>query len=305
MALASSPLDTQSLPGMALGALAFALMTGLDVIFKLMAMGHPAHQIIFANGCFALIPIFGWAMATGGLGRLRTVHPVHHGIRGIIAVLAAFSAIFAYSRLPLANFYAIVFTGPLIVTLLSAVFLKEPIDRERWIAIGGGFFGVLVVTHFFGGLSNVSPTVDVTAGRIAAFISVFCYALSVIIVRRMRLGESNVAFSLYGHLAAIIIGGAILALYGGPPLSPSDISLLALSGFLGGAATICLMTAYQRAPVALVAPFQYTQIVWGALAGYLLWGRVPDIYLVVGAVIVAACGLFVIYRETHTKEARL
>ncbi|MDX2027960.1 MAG: DMT family transporter [Alphaproteobacteria bacterium] len=303
MALASSPPDYKSVPGMAMGAIAFALMTALDVVFKLMAEGHPAHQIIFVNGCFALIPIFGWALLTGGLHRLHTTHPVHHAFRGVIAVAAAFSAIYAYSRLPLANFYAIVFTGPLIVTLLSAIFLKEAIDRERWIAIGGGFFGVLIVTHFFGDLPNAPPTIDVTAGRIAAFISVFCYALSVIIVRRMRLGESNVSFSLYGHLAAISIGGAILFVQGGPALSPDDIAHLALSGFLGGTATICLMTAYQRAPVALVAPFQYTQIIWGALAGYMLWGRVPDIYLIVGAVIVAACGLFVIYRETHAKEA--
>jgi len=79
---------------------------------------------------------------------------------------------------------------------------------------------------------------------------------------------------------------------------------LALSGFLAGLSSICLMTAYHRSPVAVVAPFQYTQIFWGALAGWLLWRQVPDGHLVAGAVIVAASGLYVIYREIKVADVR-
>jgi len=78
---------------------------------------------------------------------------------------------------------------------------------------------------------------------------------------------------------------------------------LAMSGMLAGIATICLMTAYHRTPVSLVAPFQYTQIIWGAIAGYVLWAHRPDARLVLGAVVVAACGLFVIYREMRVKDS--
>jgi drug/metabolite transporter (DMT)-like permease len=81
-----------------------------------------------------------------------------------------------------------------------------------------------------------------------------------------------------------------------------DLLHLSLSGTLAGIASICLMTAYHRTPVALVAPFQYTQIVWGALTGYLLWRQVPDLNLVLGATVVASSGLYVIYREMKFKD---
>lgn len=300
MALASSSPEHSSLSGMMLGAVAFALMTSSDVIFKLMAENHPAHQILLVNGCFALIPVLSWAMMTGGLSRLRTTHPVQHFVRGSVSVLSAFAAIYAYSRLPLTDFYAIVFAGPLIVTALSAFWLGEKVDRMRWMAIAAGFAGILIVTNPFGdGAHNAAGT----AGRIAAFVSIFCYSLSVIMIRRMRLGESSLAFTFYGYLASTVIGGTLFLLNGGPALHGGDIAHLALSGTLAGIATICLLTAYHRTPVALVAPFQYTQIIWGALAGYMLWGYIPGGHLIAGAAVVAACGLFIIYQEMRAKDA--
>jgi drug/metabolite transporter (DMT)-like permease len=119
----------------------------------------------------------------------------------------------------------------------------------------------------------------------------------------MRLGETNVAFSFYGYIAALFIGGALYALRGAPPLALADIGYLMLSGTLAGISSICLMTAYHRTPVALVAPFQYTQIIWGAIAGYLIWRHVPDANLLMGALIVAGSGMFVIYREFKARAA--
>src|ERR1700732_4828801 len=122
MAFGSSGIS-RSLPanlsGMLLAAAAFALLTSVDTIFKLMTAGHPAYQILLINGSFAVIPIITAALLTGGVGRLHTDRPLLHLVRGSVSVASAFFAIYAYSRLPLANFYAIVFTGPLIVTALS------------------------------------------------------------------------------------------------------------------------------------------------------------------------------------------
>jgi len=120
----------------------------------------------------------------------------------------------------------------------------------------------------------------------------------------MRLGESNLAFSFFGYVASLLIGGGMLLLGGGSALQAGDFAHLALSGTLAGISSICLMTAYQRSPVALVAPFQYTQIFWGALAGWLLWAEMPGRRLMAGAAIVAMSGLFVIYREMRILENR-
>lgn len=302
MILSTNAQQHSTLSGMILAAVAFALLTSVDTIFKVVSLHHhPAHQILLVNACFALVPIIAWSKLTGGLAQLRTVRLTQHLARGSTSVLSAFAAIYAYSRLPLTNFYAIVFMGPLLVTVLSVFWLGEKIDWIRWTAIAIGLFGVMIVTHFFG-LSETQSVADNLQGRIAALLSVFCYALSVVTIRRMRLGETNLTFSFYGYIAALIIGGVLYFFQGGPELSLKDIFHLAISGTLAGIASLCLMTAYHRTPAALVAPFQYTQIIWGAITGFLLWRHIPELNLFLGAAVVAASGMFVIYQEMKVKE---
>lgn len=297
---------SHSLAGMILAAFSFALLTLVDTLFKIVATGHPTYQILVTNGCFALIPILIWTFYTGGLKRLHTTRLAQHLLRGSISVASAFAAVYAYSRLPLTDFYAIVFAGPLLVTTMSSIFLGEMIGRRRWIAIFAGFLGVLVVTNPLQHLGEqvAMPDRELLFGQIAAFVSVFCYSLSVIMIRHMRTGETNLTFSLYGYIASITISSCLwlFHLQDAPPsMGLMDVGHLALSGLLAGTASICLMTAYHRTPVSLVAPFQYTQIIWAAIVGYFLWSSFPDINLVVGAILVAASGLFVIYSEVRPK----
>ncbi len=296
----SVPSESHALSGMTLAAVAFALFTSVDTIFKLMAGGHPAGQILLVNGCFALFPVLGWTFLNGGLTRLRTVRFGQHLARGCASVMSSFAAIYAYSRLPLTDFYAIVFAGPLIVTALSAFWLGEKVEVARWLAIIAGFAGILIVANPFQLASLHSA--GASAGRFAALVSIFCYALSVVMIRRMRVGESSMTFAFYSYVVGIAVGGAVVLLRGAPTLHVEDVLHLALSGTLAGIANICLMTAYHRTPVALVAPFQYTQIIWGAVAGYFLWAHIPDIRLITGAVVVSASGLFVIYREVRARD---
>ena len=287
------------LAGMVLAALSFALMTASDTIFKLMAAGHPAYQILFINGGFSIFPIAGWALLTGGLQRLHTEKPFLHLARGTVGVLSTYCAIYAYSRLSLAHFYAIMFSGPLLITALSVFWLEEKIDRRRWLAIAAGFAGILLVTR---PASLLLHDKESLMGQCAAFLSVACYALSVVMIRRMRFGESNLAFSFYGFVASAAISATLLVVHGTPVLEPGDFFRLALSGLLSGMASICLMTAYHRSPVITVAPFQYTQIIWGALAGWLLWHQWPSQRLIIGAVIIAMSGIFLIYCEVQFAE---
>lgn len=309
MALSLPALGRSSLSGMALAATAFALLTSVDAIFKLVAAGgHPTYQILLVNACFALMPILVWTLATGGLRRLATARLPQHLARGATSVLSAFAAIYAYSRLPLTDFYAIVFAGPLVVTAMAAFWLGETIEPARWAAIALGFIGIVIVTSpqpltllTPQGAAPNPQQAAATLGRFAAFVSVFCYALSVITIRRMRVFETNMSFSFYGYLSSALIGATLCLLHDVPPLAATDIARLALSGTMGGISSICMMTAYHRTPVALVAPFQYTQIIWGALAGYIIWQHVPSRHLLAGSAIVAASGLYVIYCEMKEK----
>jgi drug/metabolite transporter (DMT)-like permease len=299
--------------GMMLAALSFALSTAIDTIFKLISAGHPASQIILVNALFALLPVLGMAYLNGGLKRLHTARAAQHMARGIASVLSTLAAIYAYTRLPLTDFYAIVFAGPLLVTAMSAFWLGEKVEPSRWLAIIVGFAGIILVVNPFATTPAHPATIEdaaaltaaahlATIGRFAAFISVFCYGLSVVMIRRMRVGESNLTFALYTYIASIVIGGTLMLIHGAPILHGGEIALLAFSGTLAGFASIALMTAYHRSPVALVAPFQYTQIIWGAVSGYFIWHQLPGLNLIEGAVIVAASGLFVIYREVTARS---
>lgn len=296
---------------MVLAAAAFALLSSVDVIFKLLATGgHPACQILFINGLFALVPIFLWSMATGGFKRLVTTKLPLHLARGVTSAVSAFAAIYAYSRLPLTDFYGIVFAGPLVVTAMGAFWLGEKIEATRWYAIAVGFMGILVVVNPLASpLLHVRHTPLVAEesaamlGRFAAFISVFCYALSVIMIRRMRTDETNMSFAFYGYVASLLVSAGLCMTRDLPFLSSHDIWHLALAGSLAGMASICMMTAYHRTPVALVAPFQYTQIIWGALAGYLIWRHTPSHHLMLGSAIVATSGIYVIRREMSAKAS--
>lgn len=227
-----------------------------------------------------------------------------------MSVFSAFAGIYAYSRLPLTDYYAIVFAGPLIIAIMGAFWLGEKIETARWYAILIGFCGVLVVVNPLNSPLFKSQPLDAhqsiaMLGRFAAFVSIFCYSLSVITIRRMRDKETNASFAFYGYLSALIICGVLSGTHNLPDLTYRDIAHLALSGTLGGLSSICMMTAYHRTPVALVAPFQYTQIIWGALAGFLIWQHVPSHHLMLGAAIVAVSGIYVIYREMREKTPHL
>jgi drug/metabolite transporter (DMT)-like permease len=301
MALNAPHIGSRDLSGIALAATAFAFSTSADTIFKLLSTAHPAYQLLAVNGLFALLPIFICAYMSGGASQLATTRPLLHLIRACAGVMSSLAAIYAYERLPLTDFYAIVFAGPLLVTVLSAFWLGEKVDAARWCAIGAGFSGILVVANPFQHGAGEAGA-EAMIGRISAFASVFCYALSVIMVRRMRIGESSLTFSFFGYMVAIAGGMLLWLMRDTPSFNAGEVVQLAVSGTLGGIGSVCLMEAYHRAPVALVAPFQYTQIFWGAVASYFVWHLLPDQSLVIGATIVAASGMFVLYRDMRGKN---
>ena len=292
---------SKDLSGLVLAAAGFGLLTGCDVVLKWLAADHSKYQLLAVNSLFAAIAILSYAALTGGVARLSTRRLGMHMVRATAGALSMLAGIYAYTRLSLTDFYAIIFAGPLLVTGLSAVFLKEKVERARWVAIGVGFMGVLIVANPFQ-TEGVPEGSEILIGRCCAFVSVFCYALSVLMVRHMRGGEVSMSFSFYGHMLTIICGGLLWFLRDTSALSLGDIADLALSGMLSGFGSLCLMEAYHRAPVALVAPFQYTQILWGAIASYMLWDLVPGYSLVLGASIVAVSGLVLLYREIQQKN---
>jgi len=289
VASSALPAATPIGAGIGLGALAFALFTAMDTMIKWLSAGYPVHELVFTNALFSLVPVGLVSLRRGGIARLRTRRLQLHVLRGLCGLAGGLLAFYAYSQLPLADAYSIIFATPLLITALSVPILGEQVGWRRWSAVGIGFLGVLIMLQ--PGAAPIGP------GSIAALAAACCSAFSILLVRKLSTTESTAAIALYSNLTVVVAMGALLPFGMTVPNLP-DFLLMAASGLVGGTALLVLIAAYRRAPAALVAPFQYSQMVWAIAIGFLIWRDVPDPAKLLGAAIVAASGLFILYRET-------
>jgi drug/metabolite transporter (DMT)-like permease len=275
--------------GLALGALAFALFTVMDTTIKWLSAGYPVHELLFTNALFALVPVAVTTLRRGGLARLRTRRVHLHMLRGLLGMCGGFLSFYAYSRLPLADAYSMIFATPLLITALSVPILGERVGWRRWSAVAVGFAGVLIMLR--PGVAAIGP------GSIAALGAACFSACAILLVRKLSATESTASIALYSNLTVILVMATLLPFDGILP-SAADALLMGAAGLIGGTALLILIAAYRRVPAALVAPFQYSQMLWAVLLGFLIWGDLPDPAKLLGALIVATSGLFVVYRET-------
>lgn len=284
------------LSGIGIGAGAFALYSGMDTLVKWLTGGYTLPQIIFLNSLFALIPMTVIVLSRpGGVERLRTTRLPLHLLRGVFGLCSGTCAFFAYASMPLADAYAVAFSAPLFITALSVPLLKEQVGWRRWSAVAVGFAGILVMLRPGAGV--------ISLGALAALGGALFYSCSVITVRFMGPRESSFAFALYSNLVCIAATGVLLPFVWVTP-DWTDLGLFLGCGLLNGIAFLMMIVGYQRAPAAVVAPFQYTQMLWGMLAGYLVWGDLPDEAMLVGGSIVIASGLYILHREAFRRRER-
>ena len=274
--------------GIGFGVLAFLLFSSMDMMVKLLSAGYPIHQMLFFNGLFSLLPIGLAIWWSGGLGQLRTKRPLGHLTRGLFGMIASFAAMTAFSLMPMANVYGILFATPLLVTALSVPFLGEAVGWRRWSAIVAGFAGVMIMLQ--PGSSGIGE------GLIAAALAALSASCSVIMVRKLSATESAASIALYSNVLIVLVMGVWLA-YDFRPMPLGDLALAGAAGIAGGMALLALISAYRRAAAAIVAPFQYSQMIWGVVFGLLIFGDAPSLSVLFGGAIVVASGLFIIHRE--------
>lgn len=282
--------------GILLYTLAVLLLSMMDAVIKWLSAGYPIGQIVFFRSLFGLIPLIVPVLLSGGLTALRTRHPWQHVGRGMIGAGAAYTFFFAFSLMPLADAYAIAFAAPLMLTALSVPLLGEKVGVRRWSAVLVGFAGVLIMLRPGGDLGSF-----VTLGAAMALAGTFFYALSAALIRKMSRTESATALSVYGTLAMLVAGAVSLPFAYLPPTG-ADLALFVLLGLLGGVGSLALTHAFRLAPVAVLGPFEYTAMLWAVVFGYLLWGDLPDVWILTGCAIVVASGLYILHRETRRRR---
>ncbi|MCP4494898.1 MAG: DMT family transporter [Gammaproteobacteria bacterium] len=268
------------------GVAGFALM---DATIKWLTSAYPVTQIVALRSWFGLPLLCLLAFYEGGFEALKTRRPLVHIGRYCLVLALSFSFFWSLSQMKLVDVIAITFAAPILITALSVLLLRESVGLQRWLAVGAGFCGVVIMLRPGSGLFQWTALVVLG--------SVVVYALLMITTRAFKSTESTAALMLYPQLGLTLTGMVFAPMFWVTP-SLKDLSLFALAGMFGSIGVICLTKAFRLAPAATISPFEYTALIWATLLGYLLWGELPDTCTLIGAGIVIASGLYIIYRET-------
>lgn len=281
----------QNATGSAVGYLLFGVMggLGLDLCAKALLANYSLEQFVFLRSLIGLAIFILIGRQFGGVRSLITARWRWHVLRTLLAVGAMFGFFYGLARMPLVDTLTLGFTAPLMVTALSVPMLGEHVGWRRWAAVTVGFVGVLIILRPGSG--------EVSVASFAVLFAAFCYACMAITSRILGTTESSYALSVYVIAGPMLVSLLLLGhgSWQGPDLS--GWILFAGAGACSVIAWIGIIGGYRRASPAMLAPFEYTALIGGAIAGYLIWNEVPDRWVVVGATVIIASGLFVVYRE--------
>ncbi|MEA2386030.1 MAG: hypothetical protein QOJ22_204, partial [Thermoleophilaceae bacterium] len=285
-------------------ALTFTLMSAG---VKTVSADYPTGELVFFRSAFALVPLLAWLAWQGDLiNAVRTSNIAGHLLRGLIGTCGMFASFVALSYLPLPDAVAIGYAAPLITVVLAAVVLKETVRAYRWTAVVIGFAGVLIMLtpHLNASALARGLSAGPAVGVVFALFAAFCAAGATIQVRRLTQSEKTGAIVLYFSLMTTVLGLATVVLGWRLP-GPGDLTLLVLTGILGGVGQILLTQSYRYADTSLLAPFEYTTMIWALLTGWFIFGELPQTAVLSGGLIVSLAGLFVIWREHRLELIRV
>jgi len=285
-----SAANSTNVRGAALALLAFFLFSAHDVVVKHLGATYAPMQVVFFSA------LLGFPLATLMLvsdrtdANLRPRHPGWTGLRMVAVVVTGLSAFYAFSTLPLAQVYAILFASPLLITILSIPLLGERVGIRRWAAVVAGLVGVLIVLR---------PGADsLGLGHLAALTAAFSASTAAVIVRKIGRDERAVVLMLFPMLANVAVMGALLP-FVYRPMPGIDLAAQALMSVFAFTASLLIIAAYKSAEAVIVAPMQYSQIVWASLYGAILFGERLDVGTALGAVVIIASGLYILVREAR------
>ncbi|MEZ5911582.1 MAG: DMT family transporter [Paracoccaceae bacterium] len=284
-----------NLQGAGLALTAFAIYATHDVAVKTLGGVYSPVQIIFFSVLlgFPLVTIM--LMRDEAVDNLRPRHIGWTVLRTLATLITGVTAFYAFSVLPLAQTYAILFAAPLLITLLAIPVLGERVGIRRGLAVVVGLCGVLIVLR--------PGQAELGLGHAAALTAATASSLASVIVRKIGQMERAAVLILYPMTANFLaMGLALPFVY--RPMPVADLGLIAIIALFGFAGMLLIIAAYRRGEAVVVAPMQYSQMLWAALFGAIFFDESIDRYTMIGAGVIIASGIYIVLRESFSTASR-
>ena len=276
--------------GITLMLAGFFVLSLNDAIGKMLTEDYPVSQVIFLRGAFIVLPLAILIYFRGGFQAFKPMRLSNHFLRSFCFIGSTYFIITAFSLMPLADAIAITFAGPLIVAALAPFFLGESVDPRRWAAIILGFIGIVVMTR---------PSSEAFQwAAIIALGAAFWGAMRDMVTRRISAEEPSDLILFYSTLAVVLAG--ILGAFYFPWNLPDakGFAFFALAGALNGFAHYMMIEAHRWAEASILAPFRYSGLIWAIILGFIIWGDIPDAWMLFGSSLVIVSGLYILQRES-------
>ena len=273
------------------------LLSAMDLALKQLVEHYPSMQVVFLR-CITSAPLLAAWMLMRNRKSFRVKYPADHLLRAVIGLIMLFAIGESFRELQLADAYAIFFAAPLLITLLSGPMLGEKAGPYRLAATAVGFVGVLIVLQ--PGLNSQL----ISYGAMMALVCVVAYSFMALLLRRMGHHDSTVAIAFW-FIALVGIGAGLLSVLTWKPIQWQHWPWMVLLGLSGTFGQLMLTGAFRRAPVAVIAPLDYTHMIWAVIFGYLFWGHLPGVNIWIGTAVIISSGLYIIFREHRLKKRRI
>ncbi|HTO81600.1 MAG TPA: DMT family transporter [Methylomirabilota bacterium] len=296
MSATTSDLNLRSSPGKGVVYMlaASGTLTIMDAGIKWLTDSYPVSQIGFMRYAVGVVVPLGFALRLGGLGSLRTRRPVGHALRSLFNIGTMLTFYYALKQLPLADTVAIGYGAPLFMTALSVPLLKEHVGWRRWSAVIVGFLGVVVVLR---------PTMaGISEGALWALAAALLYALTLVTSRQLSATESSHTILFYYSFFVIVALGALMPFVWVTP-KLGDLWLIVFVGLSGSFGQFFLNQAFRYGEVSMLAPLDYTGLLWATMLGIVVWGDIPTAWVLVGSAIIIMAGMYIVRREAMLRRA--
>ncbi len=279
---------TPNVQGALLALLAFSVYSTHDVVVKTLGGAYSPLQIVFFANLFGFPVVTVMLMRDPTDGNLRPRHPWWTLLRTLAALMSTTLVFYAFSVLPMAQTYALIFAAPLLITILAVPILGETVGWRRSLAVLVGLIGVMVVLR--------PGTTHLSTGHAAALAAAVCSAVGAVVMRKIGAEERSAVMLLYPMMANFLVMACLMPFVYRPmpAIDLGGLGLMAILGFCGG---LCIIAAYRVGRAVVVAPMQYSQILWAVIYGYVFFGEVPNRATAVGAAIIILSGIYIVLRE--------